>query len=69
MTTIASAAAEIDRLTAENSALRDELEALQHTDVGEVAAHRDELFHERNQLLGRVRALESEVTGLGGGRR
>lgn len=58
MTTIASAAAEIDRLTAENSALRDELEALQHTDVGEAAAHNQELWAENQRLKADIRRFE-----------
>lgn len=48
----------IKQQAAENSALRDELEALQHTDVGEVAAHNQELWAENQRLKADIRRLE-----------
>jgi len=65
--TMPSVARDIDALVAENRALRDELEALQQTHVGEVVAHNTELMHERNDLIRRNQALHAEVARLGGG--
>ena len=65
--TMPSVARDIDALVAENRALRDELESLQQTHVGEVVAHNEELFAERNALLQKNAALHAEVARLGGG--
>lgn len=65
--TIVTVTTVFDTLRAENRALRDELEALQQTEVGEVVAHNNELMHERDELSRQVRSLQSEVSRLGGG--
>jgi hypothetical protein len=54
-------------LLAEAIATQRLLDDLTASDIGEVTAHRDELWTERNALLQKNAALHAEVARLGGG--
>lgn len=64
---IAASRTLIPDLIAELEATQRLLDDLTASDIGEVTAHRDELWAERNALLQKNAALHAEVARLGGG--